>query len=160
MGLAPLVLVGEAPGPRSLPGDPPLAGEPARRLGLLMGPRAGEVLALNLLPAWPGRQGRGSRLPAREAGEAARALLPRLGGRRVVALGRRVLRALGEPGLAPLAWSASPPPPLAALGHLPHPSGLCRWWNDPAAWAAAREFLLAADWPGGGPGGGDLRPCA
>ncbi len=67
-------------------------------------------------------------------------LLPVLRGRRVVALGRRARSALGiDQGSAWFEWSPAPGGFVASS--MPHPSGLSRWWNDPANVSLASSFL-------------------
>ena len=75
---------------------------------------------------------------------AAENLRPILRGRRVIALGRRVAKALKFPQET-LGWSLQPECIAATV---PHPSGLSRWWNDPENESAARLFMQKA-----------LRPC-
>ena len=87
-----------------------------------------------------------SRVEAREAG---RMLLPELAGRRVVVLGVQTLGALGLDRLPWGRWSAASPSlfgPHEPLAYccLPHPSGRCREYNDPATRALAGRTLLAA----------------
>jgi len=82
---------------------------------------------------------------AARAARSAQELAPGCHGRVVVLAGRRVLRAFrsavpGIPDLRPgarLAWANSEW--LVA----PHPSGRCRWWNDPDASAAMSATLRA-----------------
>ncbi len=82
--------------------------------------------------------------PASEDDGAATCLAPLLRGRRVLALGGRVSRALGAgPDLT--SWSLRGDSVIASL---PHPSGRCRWWNDGTNAESARGFLRRS-----------LRPC-
>lgn len=57
-----------------------------------------------------------------------------------VLLGRRVARAFGT-DLEPFAWRRFESATLVAL---PHPSGLCRVWNEPGAFERARAVLREA----------------
>jgi hypothetical protein len=85
-----------------------------------------------------------------EAREAARQLREDPLTEVVVLLGRKV---------AGVFWAGSPPPPFSAAPlvrrldrasptitavMLPHPSGLCRVWNEPDAFDRARQLLRAA----------------
>ena len=84
-----------------------------------------------------------------KAREAARALLPELGGRLVVVLGTQVRAALGLPLAEPLAVTETRV--LAVDGRrapitfswlaFPHPSGRNRWFNQPENMARARDLL-------------------
>ena len=82
---------------------------------------------------------------SRAAAEAEAKRLEQLhAGRVVVLLGRRVQAAFGVGGSA--AFMVLERAPLGLLG-LPHPSGLCRAWNEDGAYARARrELLEAAPW--------------
>ena len=84
-----------------------------------------------------------------------RSLLMRelLSGRKVIALGRIVSRALTGRAGEWMEWDAfdfdaSPSgmrmTALAVLPHLPHPSGLNRWWNDRRNRESVRRFLRDA----------------
>lgn len=133
------LLVGQAPS-RDTDGGLPFSGRSGRRLAALAGfPHAdlGARFELaNVLDRWPGKAARGDRFPAREA-RAAAARLP-LAGRRVVFVGAGVAAAFGARPPAPLAWFDHAG---ARCALLPHPSGVNRWWNDPAHAAAAAAFL-------------------
>lgn len=136
------LLLGEAPSRTS---DPlrPFSGSSGDRLRLVLGGalRPSYQLA-NLFSAWPGREsdGKGSRWDAREARAAASAL--DLRGRRVVFVGRRVARAFGHERAPFLEWAEDERGFRFAV--LPHPSGIVRWWNEPANVERARSFLLDA----------------
>lgn len=92
---------------------------------------AGETVAMNLTP--PGPQG----WPWDAEAAAAVARLaeadPRWG--RLLLCGRRVAAAFGH--RTARVWGST----LGRLTFLPHPSGLCRFWNDPSAVEACRELL-------------------
>jgi hypothetical protein len=139
-----VVLVGEDPGPR---GDPDCAlydqpeGRAGHRLRLLAGLRRRDYFdafaRVNLLREWPGRWS------APRAREAARALLPALDGRLVVLLGSRVRDAFGVawPRYAFGLLDAGPGRRRVLAAWMPHPSGRCREWNDPARAGEARAFF-------------------
>lgn len=76
------------------------------------------------------------------------ASVPRLLG--VVALGRRAATAAGYPTRRePLSWVDVEVDQDANAGsyvkvaYVPHPSGMCRWWNDQANVEAAYQFFSA-----------------
>lgn len=75
--------------------------------------------------------------------EAARLYLEQYDSRRVnrvfVLLGRKVATAFGCGGYDPFTK-----PEGMDVVLLPHPSGLCREWNEPGAYERAREMLRAA----------------
>lgn len=132
-------VVGEAPGPK---GGVPLEGA-RQRIGKLIGADPDD-LALqfewrNLLDEWPGYgPNGGSAFPMEAARRRARFMLIHhrpLGvdrNRPFIYLGRRVAAAFGFRGEW-FEWSHD-------QVVTPHPSGLSRWWNDPANVARAREF--------------------
>lgn len=82
--------------------------------------------------------------PVGEDPRAASNLRPILRGRRVLALGERVARAIGVREDL-MRWELSGE---FVAARVPHPSGRCRRWNDPENAARAREFLS-----------GSRRPC-
>lgn len=110
-----MILVGQAPGPRTDPGEP-LSGR-----------------CVNLLGAYPGRSGKGDAFPAGEARLAAAALDAR--GALVVLLGLGVTRAFKV--AAP--WFGR----RGAFVVAPHPSGVSRWWNEAGNRRRARRFWRA-----------------
>lgn len=132
-----MLVVGESPAPR---GDRAVTG---RRFAELAGVERREDAPVdwtNLL-GYDGRDGRGSRFRVDLARTAAAELEPTLSGyRTVLLLGRRVERAFSF-------WPRPSPyfDLRAAAGTLvavfPHPSGVNRYWNDPAAVERARSFL-------------------
>lgn len=75
------------------------------------------------------------RWSVREARGRAREILAR--GAPVVALGAKVARAFGA-AFTPFAYYPLGP----GVYVLPHPSGLCRLWNEPGVRARARSLLL------------------
>lgn len=88
---------------------------------------------VNLLPAWPGKSGKGDAFPLREARDRAR----RLRTRGTVLLAGRVVAAAF--GLADAEYFE----PRGRFHVIPHPSGVSHWWNDPANVRRARRFLRA-----------------
>lgn len=124
-------------------GGPPFRGPSGLRLARLAGLEfedlAGRVRFRNLLPEWPGKdpRGKGDLWPVAEARERARSI--RLTGD-VLFAGRRVAGAFGVS--APyLEWVPFRGKRAAVF---PHPSGINRWWNDPARAAEAGRFLREA----------------
>ena len=70
---------------------------------------------------------------------AGRNLASLLRGRRVLALGQRVLAAIGTPEEL-MSWEFCEDSFIGAT--MPHPSGMNRWWNDADNVAAAKAFLM------------------
>ncbi len=140
------LIVGEAPGRR---GGEPIAGAVGRRLaawsGLSFEDFARAFDRVNVLDAWPGSAGKGSKFTldvARSRAVAVRRRFTR--GRVVVMLGQRVPRAFNV--------MASYFDPIAVGGArvfvVPHPSGINRWYNDAdnvATMAAFMRRLVAED---------------
>jgi uracil-DNA glycosylase len=141
------IIVGEAPGPGQ-PDGSVFTGPSGDRLTRLLGrPWRRCLVGYNLLGNRQRLGPGGSEFPAREAAAAARVLAdasPWFGGGRAVLLaGKRVAAAFGlrEPeyfrveriridrwtsGGGADMWERS----VVAVV-VPHPSGRCRWWNDP-----------------------------
>lgn len=138
-GIMRLLIVGEAP---SRLVSEPLTGPSGRRLSELMGIEHGEMLErferTNLLADWPGRDGHGSAFPLLLA--MSRALELREGPwDAFLLLGKRVAAAFGfRADVRYLAWYEMADRRFAVL---PHPSGVNRWFNEPANRAQARRFL-------------------
>lgn len=140
-----VLIVGQAPSASSDPGVP-LSGLSGRRLASLCALAFEEFLAAydreNLLPAFPGKLSKGDAFPVHLARLRAVAILRGRQPRRLVLLGGGVSRAFGLCPLPLLAWR-----PLGR--HLaavcPHPSGVCRWWNDPWQVGQARSFWLGLE---------------
>lgn len=135
-----MIIIGQAPGPTSDPAEP-LSGASGRRLAALCGlPLAAFLAAFdrrNVLPAHPGRSGKGDAFPLAAARPVARRMLGDLAGARVVALGKPVASVLGLRGVL-FRWQASRTGFRYALA--PHPSGVSHWWNDPVNVRRARRF--------------------
>lgn len=140
-------VIGEAPGPT--PGLP-LSGA-RTRIGKLIGRSAEEMAELfiwrNLLDRWPGYgPSGGSAFPMEVAKQEARHLLavrhvhahvltpPQY--RRLILLGKRVAAAFSHNG----DWFEW----VGETVVTPHPSGLNRFWNDPANVERARAFWKEA----------------
>lgn len=136
------MLVGQAPS-RDTDGRPPFTGRSGRRLAELAGvtyedlPRVFELR--NVFDRWPGRDGRGDAFPAREARRRASGMV--IDCERVVFVGVATARAFGVIGAEPASWFSWRGVVAAVV---PHPSGICRWWNDPRNVDAARRLLLEA----------------
>ena len=132
-----VVIIGQAPSRVSDPREP-LSGRSGARLAALCGITLPEFLdrfdRRNLLDAWPGKAGKGDVFVGRgEARLLADGLRAALAGRPIVLLGANLAAAFRstEPAFrfspSRIAWS-------------PHPSGISRWWNDPANEERARRF--------------------
>lgn len=79
---------------------------------------------MNLLPAWPGKSGKGDAFPIEEARQKAAEI--DMTGRVVVVCGQRAATAFGIKA----AFLERVEQQGAVFYILPHPSGLNRWWND------------------------------
>lgn len=135
------LLVGEAPA-RTTVGARPFTGRTGARLARLAGvdDLSDAFDAVNLLDRWPGPDsGNGSSFPPAAGRAAAARFLERRRRRPVVLAGRRVAAAFGLARQPYLEWTRLPNGAPCAV--LPHPSGVCRWWNDPANVEAASRFL-------------------
>jgi len=137
-----ILFVGQAP--NSLPLDdsrPALSGSPAKRLANLMDISEDEFFArfrtANLLPSFPGKDGKGDAFPMKEA--AASALLLDLSPfDAVVVLGKQTSQAFGVERPKYFEVHSVRGVPVIPF---PHPSGVNRWWNSPANRRAAGAFL-------------------
>lgn len=145
-----VVLIGQAP---SRSGDPcyPLTGRFGRKIQELA--RITEwtylrkTVRINVLPVYPGTNGKGDAFPLNKARHMARTIAE-LGvfdcGRDVVMFGWNVARVFGMPKTAWLMWER----PYRVLGEpcstrvavSPHPSGVSTWWNDPENLRRASAF--------------------
>lgn len=140
------LIVGQAPSACS---DPmiPLAGPSGRRLADMCALSFEGFLSAyeraNLVPVFPGKLSKGDAFPAPAARMFAVALLRgRRTPRRLVLLGGNVSRAFG---LAPAPLFAWRPLGRHQAAVCPHPSGVCRWWNDPFNVGQARSFWLSVE---------------
>jgi hypothetical protein len=77
----------------------------------------------------------------REALAAADALIEELRGRRVVILGVETAVIMRLSHLQAFRWQEAPGGGSGQWSRIPHPSGLCREWNDPLVRACAEVFL-------------------
>jgi len=135
------LIIGQAPGPHG--SVAPLSGRCGERLAGLCGL---DMLAfglaferVNLIDAFPGKDGKGDAFPIEVARERAVSLLlnGRLFNRKVVMLGAGVARAFGIRSFTFLEWAQNE---ALALAIAPHPSGVSRWWNVPENVKAAEQF--------------------
>lgn len=134
-----VVIVGQAPSSKSCR---PLDGASGRRIAALAGlGGVGELRSrarlLNLVRRFPGKAGKGDAFPLVEArAAAAKIRIPR--GSTVVLLGRGVASAFGFAPSASFFRESSRRGSRVFVA--PHPSGISRWWNDPANVERARAF--------------------
>lgn len=144
------LLIGQAPGPKTDPGEPlhPATSLTGRRLATLFGLEDHSYLTAfdraNLLYQYPGKVGKEDRFPMAEAKLSALTLAPLLAGRTVILLGRNVCSAFRLDALPWFTWSELPLGSYrepAAVAAIPHPSGRCRVYNDPASRDEAAAFL-------------------
>ena len=138
------VLIGQAPGKRGLTKDGPLAGAVGRRIARLIGISEerylSKVLRENVLDRFPGGGKNGDAFPAEAARLGAARLLAKYHGRRFVLLGRKTARAFG---IGEVPWFEWREHGAVVIAVAPHPSGLCRFWNDPRAVQEARTFFIS-----------------
>lgn len=152
--MRPLV-IGQAPSATSDPLEP-LAGPCGARLASLCGLSIGDWLGayerFNLVERFPGKLAKGDAWDADcldEAEDTAAIIhtnVLKMNPRPTVLLGRRVFDAFKPVWGWRAGWGAP------ALGDYnvegrqyrvcPHPSGVCRWWNDPFNVGQARSFWL------------------
>jgi hypothetical protein len=146
-----LLLIGQAPSRTSDPRKP-LEGEPlASKLCALFGCTRKEYLAKterhNVLQYWPGKKAKGDELPWLDARRGAERLRKKLLGRRVVFIGQATAAYFYNWG-RPLRWERAFVDdifePFTKVAILPHPSGINRWWNDPANRRRAKQFMRRA----------------
>lgn len=131
----------------------PLRGRCCRRIIDLMGISDLDFLRAfdraNLLDRWPGRAGKGDSFPMDDAIDGAVALRELIFARRyawVLMLGGGVVAAFhgDSRAVAPLAWvrDGAFDGGWTRWGHLPHPSGINRWWNASDNLEAGRILLV------------------
>ena len=136
-----ILLVGQAPGRNGDPATPLLYGGTGSKLTALFGMSERQYLErfdrINVLDFWPGKSGKGDKFPTREATRSAAIKSKQIIGRRVLFVGISPAAAFGfKP--QPLRWRKFNGG-IAAI--LPHPSGVNKWWNDPANRKTARRFM-------------------
>lgn len=143
------LLIGQAPGPNSDPGEP-LSGRCGARLADLCGVTQEIFLArfrrVNLIDAFPGKASKGDTFPINLARKGAVELLLTgvFGSTKVVMLGDNVAKTFGfKPGTFPLLKFLPCQATRHGVAFCPHPSGVNRWWNDPSNLKAARRFWRA-----------------
>lgn len=151
------LLIGQAPGPNtepSLPLYPVPKTSAGGRLAAIMGLKRTQYLRhfdrVNLLYQFPGRHKRDDKFPVGLARAAAQAMLPLLGGRRVVLVGRNVSTAFGLGQLPYHVWDEvycgarqfgpGRADSTVRIACVPHPSGRCRWYNSEENRLEARTF--------------------
>lgn len=101
---------------------------------------------MNLLDKFPGKEGKGDVFPIEEARKGAIELLMTgaFATAPVVLLGENVARAFNfRPGSYPLLRLMPCGVSRHGLAFCPHPSGVSRWWNEPANVEQARAFWSA-----------------
>lgn len=136
MTCPPPILVGEAPSSTSDPSRP-FSGRSGARLAALLGRELDSVFELvNLLPAYPGRAGKGSGFDRELARARAAEIAATRGDRLLILVGHRVAAAFGLDGDYLVERDG------AIV--FPHPSGINRFWNDPANVTRARRVLRSA----------------
>lgn len=143
------LLIGQAPGPNTLPGLPlhphprtSAGGRLAEQMGLTPEDYIRYFQRINLLNKFPGRHKRDDKFPLAKAKAAAEAIRPLLVGRKVVLVGRNVATAFGL-GLEFFTWGSYPALPAMELfdvAVVPHPSGRNHWYNKPENRQQASEF--------------------
>jgi len=138
-------IIGQAPG-REFENLPALQGKTLRRLMGLAGSKTEFEFrdyfeALNVLPHWPGKSGKGDAFPIEEAKKAAVRLEKYLVDRRVIFLGDLVAIVFGWSRTPKLQWRQCAAYEFAVL---PHPSGINRWYNNPRNVSQASRFLQLA----------------
>lgn len=145
------LLIGEAPGPNTLPEYPlfpaPLKSAGGRLPGIMGISRAVYLQTfdrMNLILKYPG-----PKWPAVQARENAKLIRPLLTDRHVVMVGRNVSRAFGFEELPWHKWALMvvkgnrpSEPRHVRLAVVPHPSGRNRWYNDEAHCQEALGFWL------------------
>lgn len=143
------LIIGQAPA-RGNDGLLPFAGRSGARLAYLAGVgTSGDDLPAhfvltNLLDRYPGKQGsKGDRFDKALGKERAEEIMrvlenPDRYSRWVIFMGKTVARAFGfrhHPYLVSWSWNQH------SFIIFPHPSGINRWWNDPANEAQASRIL-------------------
>lgn len=139
-------MVGQAPS-RSQDFTNPVETRLSTKLAGLMGVHVSEFLTevarYNVLPEWPGPQGKGDKFPMYWARREASDLMMLMAGRRVILLGTRVSVAFGLRSWGLMRWHRCERD-HADYAVLPHPSGVNHWWNSPDNREAAAKFMRLA----------------
>lgn len=134
------LLIGQAPS-RESDGRSAFStnGKSSSRLRRLIGrPVLNAFDAVNLIDRWPGSASiKGDLFPIVDARKAARKLMTRDPHGVFVLVGKSVARAFGV-RLDYFRWVEMDGRLLVTI---PHPSGVSRWWNDPANERRAARFL-------------------
>lgn len=140
------LLIGQAPGPRSDPGEP-LSGRCGARLAELAGLQPERFLRdfrrVNLIERFPGKSAKGDLFPLDLARKGAVQILltGAFQSTKVVLLGDNVARAFGfKPGSYPLLRFLPTGATRLGIAFCPHPSGVNRWWNEKKNLRAAAKF--------------------
>lgn len=133
------ILIGQAPSRTSDPGEA-LSGRSGERLAALCGLDLPTFLDAferhNVLPYWPGKDGKGDRYTPAEIRHRAELIASVIRGRKVVVLGIINARVLSITW--PMFWFR--PHCGALFAWAPHPSGINRWWNDVLNVSLAEAF--------------------
>jgi uracil-DNA glycosylase len=138
------LLVGQAPSGHPSDPDVPLGGRCGARLADLCGLSLEAYLdrfeRTNLLPVFPGKNGKGDSFPLAPARAAAAKIVKAHDG-----MGCRIifLTSVASAILPALSWGSSLKFKRycgSFYAWCPHPSGVNRWWNDPANVERARAF--------------------
>ena len=96
----------------------------------------------NIFDIWQGKAGKGDHFSLHDARPIARAMFAELFDRDVVMLGNGVTAAFGFK--CPMFTWAVNGESGATWSWSPHPSGINRWWNEPANRARASAFWRSA----------------
>lgn len=136
------MIVGQAPS-SDAPDARPFTGRSGRRLAALLDVEHECLPVLfdlvNLLDRWPGKAGKGDAFPMAEAKARAARLLPTFLARPwILIVGKATARAFRLRNPKYLEWVSFSGTSVAVV---PHPSGVNRWWNDPANVARAEVFM-------------------
>ena len=136
-----ILLIGQAPSYNGNPSAPLSYGPTASKIIKLLGIHERRYFKrfdrINILDYWLGKFSKGDKFPMREAKRTARIKSYVISGRRILFVGLATARAFGF-DYAPLRWRKFNGG-IAAI--LPHPSGVNKWWNDPANRKTARRFM-------------------
>ena len=139
----PFLIVGQAPNQH---GDPrrPLEGKLGEQLCHLFGCSWDEYCRhtqrFNVLPGWPGKQGKGDKFPRHLAQQNASRMRWSFAGCSVLFVGVATAALFGVKGPT-LRWKPCKEPLIYLAAVLPHPSGINRWWNNPTHRRAATRFM-------------------